>query len=156
MSRENVEVVRCFVAPHDGQDVLPRIRESLERFGPDPKADVVLATWAEDPGWQYAHADLTWDTTAMGLGSAVCGPRGVALSWADWVERWDRYVYRMREYSDLGAWLLTSADVQATARDGLPVEMPSFQLWQIKDGKVIVKRAFLSEADALKAVERSE
>jgi hypothetical protein len=151
MSAEHVEIVRRFLAPHDGEDILPRIRALLERFGPDPRAEAVLAGWAEDPGWRFAHPDLRWDTSATGMGSLACGPREVVLSWSDWVEGWTRYVYRIVQYRDLGDSVLTIADVEAMAR-GLPVEMKSFQVWEVRDGKVSAMRAFLSEQQALNAV----
>lgn len=130
---------------------MPMMREALEGFGPDPQPDVVLAMWAEDPGWRHAHPEIEWDTTGIGIGNAARGPVGVANLWADWIEGMTRYVYWMREYRDIGDWILAVADIQATARGGLPIEMRSFQLWRVKDGKVIACRTFLSEADALNA-----
>jgi ketosteroid isomerase-like protein len=57
----------------------------------------------------------------------------------------------MVQYRDLGDSVLTIADVEAVAR-GLPVEMKSFQVWAVRDGKVSAMRAFLSEQQALNAV----
>jgi hypothetical protein len=90
--------------------------------------------------------------SATGIGTVGRGPREVALLWADWVEGWTSYLYRVQEYRDLGEWVLTVSDVQATARHGLELEMQSFQLWQVREGKVAVMRVFLTEAEALKAV----
>jgi ketosteroid isomerase-like protein len=152
VSQENVEIVRHFNAPYDGENVLPRIREALDRYGPDPDRARVLAVWADDPAWRFAHPDLEWDTSATGFGTAGRGPREVALFWADWVEGWTRYLYRVQGYRDLGEWVLTVSDVQATARDGLELNMQSVQLWQVREGKVAVMRAFLTEAEALEVV----
>jgi ketosteroid isomerase-like protein len=153
MSLENVEVVRRFSDPYEGEDVLPAIRESLERFGPDPQPEVVLARWAEDPGWQHVHPDIEWDTSATGaFGSVVRGPTEVARWWREWTETWESYVYRTVRYRDLGEWVLSRANVEARSRDGISVEMPVFQLWQVRDGKVAALRAFLSEQEALEAV----
>jgi hypothetical protein len=133
------------------------IRESLERFGPDPQPEAVLAEWRDDPGWQYGHPEIEWDVRATGaFGTVAHGPREVALWWADWVEAWDSYVYRISEYRDLGDWVLTPTDVKARGRGGIPVEMRVFQLWQVRDGKVAALRAFLSEREALEAVGLSE
>lgn len=147
-----MEIVRCFSVPYDGEDVLPKIRQDLDRVGSNPQSDAVLATWANDPAWRFAHPDLEWDTSAMGMGNAARGPRDVAAFWRDWVEGWNRYVYLVREYRDLGDWVLTVSDVEATARDGLRLEMKSFQLWRVRDGRVAVMRAFLSEPEAIIAV----
>ena len=151
MSQESVEVVRQHLSPHEGEDLLPVVRELLERFGPDPQPDAVLESLAEDPGWRLTHPDIEWDLSATGMGSVARGTRELALWWAVWTAVWSSHVYRMREYRDLGDWVLTVADVHATAR-GYSVEPQIFQVWQVKDGKVIVMRAFLSKADALKAV----
>jgi hypothetical protein len=40
MSKENAEIVRCFNAPYEGEDILPAIRESGERLGPDPQPGI--------------------------------------------------------------------------------------------------------------------
>ena len=152
MSQEDVEVVRQHLAPHEGEDLLPVIKELLERFGPDPQPDAVLAgPLAGDPGWRLTHPDIEWDMSATQMGGVVRGARELAVWWAVWVAVWSSHVYRMREYRDVGDWVLTVADVHATAR-GYSVEPQIFQVWQVKDGKVSLMRAFLSEADALKAV----
>jgi hypothetical protein len=157
MSQENVEVVRRLNTPHEGEDVIPLIRESLERFGPYPQPDTVLAEWAKDPGWQHMHPEIEWDVSATGVfGTVAHGPRELALWWADWAEAWDSYVYRISEYRDLGDWVLTLTDVRARGRGGIPVEMRTFELYQARDAKVARYRAFLSEQEALEAAGLSE
>jgi ketosteroid isomerase-like protein len=42
--------------------------------------------------------------------------------------------------------------IRAHGRDGITVEMDVFQMWQVRDGKVVALRAFLSEREALEAV----
>jgi LmbE family N-acetylglucosaminyl deacetylase len=64
MSRENVEVVRSLQAPWEGKEVIDAIRRVLERIGPDPRPEAVLAAWAQDPGWRHVHPDIEWDTSA--------------------------------------------------------------------------------------------
>ena len=153
MSQENVEVVRGFNAPREGENLIPVVREALERLGPDPAPEAILALWGEDPGWRYAHPDIEWDLRATGaVGSAARGPREVGAWWAEWVEVWESYVYRMRDYRDLGDWVLTPTEIRARAREGITAAMDVFQLWQVRDGKVAVLRAFLSEPEALQAV----
>jgi hypothetical protein len=157
MSQENVEIVRSFNAPHEGQNVVPVIREMVERLGPDPQPDAVLAEWGEDPGYQNLHPEFELDVSAAGaFGTVARGPREVMLSWAGWIEAWESYVYRTVEYRDIGDWVLQTVDVRARGRGDIPVEMRTFQVWQVRDGKVAVYRAFLSEQDALEAVGLSE
>jgi hypothetical protein len=65
---------------------------------------------------------------------------------------WESYVYEMREYRDLGDWVLTVNDARARGRGGIPVETRAVQLWQLEGGKIVTVRLFGSEDEALKAV----
>ena len=157
MSQENVEIVRRFNEPHDGEDIIPLLRAGVELVGPDPEPEAVLAFWAEDPGWRYVHPEIEWDVAATGpVGATASGPVEVARWWADWSETWESYVYRMVEYRDLGDWVLAPADVRAKGRGGIPVEMRTFQIFRVSDGKISTMRAFLSEQEALEAAGLSD
>jgi hypothetical protein len=154
MSQENVEVVRRARATYDGRDLVPDIREMVERLGPEPNSDAVLAFWAENPLWQYLHPDIEFDTSATGLaGSVARGPREVIRWWSDWVDVWESYVVQLTpEYRDLGEWVFASVDIRAQGRGGISAELRVFELYQVRDGKVAVYRTFLSERAALEAV----
>jgi ketosteroid isomerase-like protein len=152
MSQANVEIVRRFLDAYDGRDVIPAMRAAVKRFGPEPTSDEVLALWADDPSWRYAHPEIEWDVSATGaVGAAASGAAGVGAWWTDWLDMWESYVYRVAEYRDLGEWVLAIGDVSAHGRDGIPVEMRVFQIWRTRDGKVDACRVFLSEAEALEA-----
>jgi hypothetical protein len=154
VSQETVEVVRRVLAPYDGRDMLPAIRSGLERLGPDPQPEAVLAVWAEDPGSRYMHPNIEWDPPeALGMSTAY-GPLGVVGWWAEWVEVWQSYVYRILEYRDLGDWVMTPQHIRAVGRDGMPLEMKNAQLWQVRDGQVARVRVFFSEEETLDAVEQ--
>jgi ketosteroid isomerase-like protein len=156
MSRENVEIVRHFNTPYEGQNVVPVFRAGAERLGPDPQPDTLLAEWAKDPAYQHMHPEIEWDVTATGaFGTVAHGARELALWWTDWSQAWESYVYRIIEYRDLGDWILTRSAVRARGR-GIPVEMLTFELWQVRDGKIAIYRAFLSEQEALEAVGLSD
>lgn len=157
MSEENLEIVRRFNDPYEGEDVMPMIRAAVAHFGSDPDPAVVLAWWADDPGWRYAHPEIEWDTTSIpGIGSKVKGPTEVSLWWIEWTEAWERYVYRTAEYRDLGELVLTKTPVEARGPGDVPVAMTVFQLWEVRDGTVAVCRVFMSEAEALEAAGLSE
>ena len=152
MSAENVEVVRRFHDPYEGEDVMPMIREAVAHFGPDPDPAVVKAWWAADPGWRYAHPEIEWDTTSVsGIGSKVKGPIEVSLWWKEWLEAWKSYTYRTIEVRDLGALVLLESAIEARGPGDVPVAMTVFQLWEVRDGKVAACRVFMSEAEALRA-----
>ena len=50
-----MDVVRRLNEPYDGEDIVPPIRAAVERFGPDPRPEVVLAWWAQDRAWKHMH-----------------------------------------------------------------------------------------------------
>ena len=150
MSQEDVEVVRRFNEPYEGEDVTSAIRAMVDRLGPDPDAERVLAVWADDPAYRYLHRDFEWDLRAGGaLGATARGPSEVMRGWAQWVEDWKSYAYRIVEYRDLGAWVLTPTMIQARGPADTPLEMRVFQTWKVRDGKIAVLRAFLGEREAL-------
>ncbi len=116
MSQENVELVRRFYEPIQGENLVPRLQEAVERVGPDPQTEAVVAFWAEDPAWQHVHPDV-----------------------------------RPTEYRDLGDWVLVETEARAQGRGGIPVAMRVFELYQVRDGKIVVYRSFFSEQEALEA-----
>jgi LmbE family N-acetylglucosaminyl deacetylase len=150
MSEENVEVVRRFLAPYEGEDLVGPMRRFVEQFGPDFRPDAVLAFWAEDPSWQHVHPDIEWDSRAAGL-LAARGPTELSQWVLEWLEAWDSYVNRVVEYRDLGDWVLVLMDIWAPGREGIAVETRNFSLYQVRDGKVAVYRTLGSEGEALEA-----
>ena len=152
MSQENVELVRLATEPHNGEDMVPVIREGLEGIADWSNTDAVVAAMAQDPNVRPMHPDVEWDASAIGVFGVAHGLYGLALFWREWVELWESYVYEMREYRDLGDWVLTVNDARALGRGGIPVETRVFQVWQVRDGKIVIVRLFGSEAEALKAV----
>ena len=157
MSEENVEIVRRYNAAHEGENLVLVIRAIIEELGPDPQPEAVLAAWASDPGLQYLHPEIEWDTTRAGpLGSNARGPLELAGWWADLGDVWESYVYRILGYRDTGDWVFTPTELRARGRDGISVEMVGFQLWQVRDRKIAVNRLFLSEGEALKALGLAE
>jgi hypothetical protein len=152
MSQQDVDVVRRFHEPWEGTDVMPRIREAVGVFGPDPDPAVVEAWWAEDPGWRHVQGDIEWDTRAVpGVGTKIKGAKEVAAWWGDWTNAWESYVYRNREYRDLGGWVLCETRIEARGPSNVAVEMTVFQLWKVRDDKIAACRVFMSEADALES-----
>src|SRR5438874_1132528 len=48
--------------------------------------------------------------------------------------------------------VLTVNDARARGREGIPLSTQAFQLWQVRDGRIVRVRVFASEAEALGAV----
>ena len=156
MSQEDVEVVRRCLTPRENEDLVPWMRELVERLGPDFPREAVLAYWAQDPALQHVHPDIEWDAPLGGLSTLARGPREWTLWMADWLEMWESYMHSVVEYRDLGDWVLVPVDVRARGLTGVPVEMRVFQILQVRDSKVAVFRSFRTEQKALEAAGLAE
>src|SRR2546429_9843613 len=128
--------------------MVPVIREFVEGVVDWSNTDAVVYAMANQPNARHLHPDVEWDTSGQGLLGVAHGLYEVATGWREWVELWESYIYEMREYRDLGDWVLTINDARARGRGGIPVEMRSFQMWQVRDGKIVIVRTFLSEVEA--------
>lgn len=152
MSQKNVGVVRRFVGANSGEDLVPLMREVVDRFGPDFPPEPILTYWSEDPAWRYVDPAIEWTSELPGLSQVARGPVELLKWWEGLVEVWDSYVYNVVELRDLGDWVLNIADIQVRGRQGIDVEMRAFELVEVRNGKVVTYRAaFRSEGDALEA-----
>ena len=79
------------------------------------------------------------------------GAKEVGAFWTEWLEAWESYVFRPTVYRDLGDWVLVETEARAQGRGGIPVAMRVFELYQVRDGKIVVYRSFFSEQEAFKA-----
>jgi ketosteroid isomerase-like protein len=150
VSQENVAVVRAINEPYERQDIIPGMRVSLERLGPDPPSDALLEYWAEDPLLRHIHPDVEWEAPLPGVSTAH-GAADVFRWWREWLEVWQSYTIRILEYRDLGDWVMTVNYIRARGRDGISLEITNFQLWQVRDGKVARVQIFFDEPAALEA-----
>ena len=60
-------------------------------------------------------------------------------------------VFRPIEYRDLGNWVLVQVEVRGEGRDRIEVQMRTFEIFRVQEGKIAVYRAFRSEPEALEA-----
>jgi ketosteroid isomerase-like protein len=150
VSQQNVDMVRSINEPYEGHDIIPWVRAALQRLGPDPHSDTLLAYWAEDPLLRHVHPDVEWDAPLPGL-SAARGASDLLRWWGEWLEVWESYTIRIVDYRDLGDWVMTVNDIRARGRDGISLETTNFQLWQVRDSKVARVKIFFDEPSVLKA-----
>jgi hypothetical protein len=151
MSPEDMEVVRRSVGAHDSEEWADGFRAVLTAVDlEDPEA--VAAFVEADPGFSYMHPEIVIDAGALGAAPPVYRGRSEVVGfWQDWGGAWERYVYRVLEYRDLGDWVLTPIDLEGRGRDGIPVSMRVFQIWHVRDRKVDFLRVFPSEDEAVAA-----
>jgi hypothetical protein len=152
VSAEDVAVVRALNEPWSGRDLATALRDQLAAIDEDDDEAVreaMLDFIAQSSSWQHLHPEIVWDAGAM-FGCAR-GLDEFAMFWPEWAGLWESYVPHMLEYRDLGAWVLLPARVEARGGAGIAVHMVIFQLFQVREGKVAVMRAFMSERAALAA-----
>jgi ketosteroid isomerase-like protein len=150
MSAESERVVREVLQEREGNDVLPAIRETLATIDTGVHADTAAtAALSSVAGWRHYADDIEWDMTGVGVPGVAHGLHELALWSAAWAAAFTTYVYRVKDYRDLGDWVLTSSDVEATMIGGSPVTQRVAQLWKVRDGKVTTMRAFRTEDEAL-------
>ena len=98
MSEANVEVVRLANEQHNGENMVPILREFVEGVTDWSDTDAVVAAFADDPAWQHLHSDIEWDWSALEFFGVARGFFELAVVWRELVEVWESYVYEMREY----------------------------------------------------------
>ena len=127
MGRDNVDVVREVFRAFDERDYAA----SLEHFDPDVE-------WCPMEG------------TYTGLD-------GLAASIVEWLEPWEEHRIEVERVADHGGPVL--AEIRLTARggqSGMEVDQRFFQVYRLRDGRIIRMDEFVDRADALASIEPPE
>jgi len=136
MSRENVEAVRRAIEAWNADD--------LDAFLAELDADV---EWhpAIEPGLE-------------GKAATYRGPGGARKIWRqDRGEAWERLTNRPQELRDLGESVLALGHLDLTARTtGIEFNQEVGEVFDLRAGKIVRIRDFLTHAEALEAVGLSD
>jgi ketosteroid isomerase-like protein len=122
MSREDVEVVRRLFAALDSQDW----EGALGAFDPEVQ-------WSPTEG------------TFRGL-------EGVVSSLAEWLEPWEEHHIEAEEFTAAGDQVL--AVIHLTGRvagSGMEIDQRFFQVYAVRDGRIVRMLEFVTRAEALQA-----
>jgi len=128
MSQENVEIVKEFTSFYEAGD--------RER-------------WRE-----YFDRDVVWDASASELPAAGIyhGHAGVEHFFRDWLATWADYAMTTREYLDAGDAVVVVFRQTGTGRgSGVRVERDFFNLYDLRESKVVRVRLYESRDQALEA-----
>jgi ketosteroid isomerase-like protein len=127
MSQEDVEIVRGLFAALDSQD------------------------------WEAAlgvfDAEVEWSPTE----GTFHGPEGVVSSLTEWIEPWEEHHIEAEEFSEVGDQVL--AVIHLTARglgSGMEIDQRFFQVYAVRNGKIVRMVEFVTRAQALEAVGQRE
>ncbi len=136
MSRENVETVRRAVEAWNADDL-----------------DAFLAQLDADVEWHPAI-----QPGLEGKATTYRGPDGAREIWGqDRGEAWERLTNRPHEFRDLGDSVLALGHLELTARTtGIEFSQEVGEVFDLRAGRIVRIRDFLTHAEALAAVGLSE
>jgi ketosteroid isomerase-like protein len=127
MSRENVEVVRRMY------DAYARGDYELTLSYHDP--EIEFSQPAQEPGAGTYH-----------------GHQGIIRAMTKWVGAWDDYRVEVEELVDSGDHVLAKTRHHGRGKSsGVEVERQIFQLYTLRNGRIVRTRMYYDEAEARKA-----
>jgi ketosteroid isomerase-like protein len=127
MSQENAEVVRGLFSALDTQDW-----------------EVALGVF--DPEVEWSPMEGTFH-----------GPEGVVTSLAEWLGPWDEHSIDAEEITEVGSDVL--AVIHLTGRgtgSGMEIDQRFFQVYSVRDGRIVRMVEFVERGPALEAAGLSE
>jgi ketosteroid isomerase-like protein len=107
--------------------------------------DSVFELYADDIEWtMYQSTDYTADEP-----DTFRGHEGVRRFHRGWLEVWGDYSARAELVEELGETVLLRVESSGVSKlAGLPGEMTTWHLWEVRDGKVARVRGYPTEAEA--------
>ena len=125
MSRENVEIVRAAYAAFARGD------NEASRSYYDPAVEFSQPT--DEPGGGTYH-----------------GVEGVVEAFKQWLAPWDDYRVDLGELTDLGEHVLARTRHHMRGKaSGAQVEKVIFQLWTLRNGRIVRVRMYYDEREAI-------
>src|SRR4051794_11557917 len=102
------------------------------------------------------HPEIEFSQPADEPGAGTFhGHEGVIRAFAGWTGAWDDYRVDVEELTDFGNQILAKTRHHGRGKgSGVPVELEMFQLWALRDDKVVRATMYYDEAEALRAAER--
>ena len=108
---------------------------------------------------EYFDPDVVWDASESGLLSAGVyrGHRGVERFFRDWLATWTDYEIETSDYIDAGDAVVVVFRQAGTGRgSGVRTEREFFNVYELRDSKVVRCRLHESRDEALEAAGLSE
>jgi len=131
MSQENVEVVRALFNAFNRQD-----------------GNAVRGLWTADAVWRPAYIG-----GGLPEGAAFRGHEGMAEFVELQAKTWESVVAEPADTRDLGNTVVVEVHLSAVGRDsGVPVERVTWNVFELRDGKIATGTVYTCEQQALKAV----
>lgn len=134
MSAENVEVVRTMF------DSLAE----MDAFSPTAASRLL----------EICHPDVEWDVSRLWPdGQIYRGRSGVVRFFRRWLGAWETYDFEVEEVLDAGAHVVVMLRERGRAKGtGAEVNHRFAQVWTLRDGRVVLWRAYAGREEALAAL----
>ena len=127
MSQENVEVVRALFAALDSQN------------------------------WEAALGVFDPEVEWSPMEGTFRGPEGVLTSLTEWLEPWEEHEIEAEEFSEAADQVLAVIHLRGRgAGSGMQVDQRFFQVYAVRNSKIIRMVEFVTRAEALEAAGLSE
>jgi ketosteroid isomerase-like protein len=85
------------------------------------------------------------------------GPEGVIRSLAEWLEPWEEHDIEAEEFTEVGEQVLAVIHlVGRGAASGMEIDQRFFQVYTVRDGKIIRMVEYIRRGDAVDAARLSE
>jgi hypothetical protein len=150
MASAKVEIVRSFVSPMIGRDLVPV-------FADETQKDALAATLEPmlDPEYEFVAVTsgmAALDLEYRGRQEALAG---FMTGWSEWLSAWDAFVVELdeiRELPDGRILALTSAHGRSKGA-GLEIDGEHGLIFSVRDGKLLRFEQYLDRNEALEAAE---
>jgi ketosteroid isomerase-like protein len=104
-----------------------------------------------DEALTYADPDIVWNPAEE---SATRGHDAIRASLTRWKSEWDDYELLPEEFEPMGDSVLVTVRLRARGRgSGIPVEARFYEVYTLRDGKILRMDQFTERSEALEAVE---
>ncbi len=103
-----------------------------------------------DEALTYADPEIVWNPTEE---SATQGHDAVRASLVRWKSEWDDYEMRPEEFEHLGDRVVVAVRVRGRGRaSGIEVDARFYDVYTLREGKIVRMDQFTERAEALEAV----
>src|SRR5436190_4616360 len=104
---------------------------------------------------RFFDPDSSWipSSSVWGAGGAYHGHAGVAQLLDDLDRDWERFEAQPREFREIDDLILVLGQVNAVAKGGgQPVASETAWIWQMREGKALLRQAYSDPRQALDAL----
>jgi ketosteroid isomerase-like protein len=103
-----------------------------------------------DEALTYADPDIVWNPVEE---SSAQGHDAVRASTASWKGEWDDYVLIPEDFADVGDRVVATVRFRARGRgSGIEVDGRLYDVFTLRDGKIVRMDQFTEQSNALEAV----